>query len=172
MMNNYNYSDNDGFSLSEQDAEELATRLQVGKSIITFNATKLRGICSTMLTLHESFRRNVLWKNDVALNEPTLNSKQMAMALEFFLQIDGKSSSSSSFMHTSFQTYTSMSRGKRRDSGTPVLHCTSLVLHSYFAASRKVQVKYECSTVEYSEVRVEFRWSTIEVRVEYVWSKI
>ena len=38
VMNNYDYSDNDGFSLSEQDTEELAARLQVGKSIITFNA--------------------------------------------------------------------------------------------------------------------------------------
>ncbi|CAF1457680.1 unnamed protein product, partial [Rotaria sordida] len=52
LMNKYNYSD--GFSLSEQDADELASRLQ----------------------------------SDVALKEPTLNSKQMAMALEFYLQID------------------------------------------------------------------------------------
>jgi hypothetical protein len=66
-------------------------------------------------------------------------------------------------------------RGKRRDSGTPVLYCTplvlrlysagtSLVLHSYSAVSRKVQVDYsevrvkgECSTAEYSEVRVEYK---------------
>ncbi|CAF3328711.1 unnamed protein product [Rotaria sp. Silwood2] len=87
MMNKYNYYDT--FSLSEQDAEELAMRLKVGKSIITFNADQLRGICSFLLTLHEYFRRNVLFKKDIALKEPTLNSKQMAMALEFYLQIDG-----------------------------------------------------------------------------------
>jgi hypothetical protein len=69
------------------------------------------------------------------------------------------------------------SREKMRDSGPPVLHCTPLVLHSYSAVSRKVQVdysevrvKYECSTAEYSEVRVKYECSTAEyseVRVEY-----
>ncbi|CAF1570662.1 unnamed protein product, partial [Rotaria sordida] len=87
LMNKYNYSD--GFSLSEQDADELASRLQVGKSIITFNAQRLRSICHALLAFHELFRRYVLCKSDVALKEPTLNSKQMAMALEFYLQIDG-----------------------------------------------------------------------------------
>ncbi|CAF1508620.1 unnamed protein product, partial [Rotaria sordida] len=79
LMNKYNYSDE--FSLSEQDANELASRLQVGKSIITFNAQRLRSICHTLLAFHESFRRHVLCKSDVALKEPTPNSKQMAMAL-------------------------------------------------------------------------------------------
>ncbi|CAF3980756.1 unnamed protein product [Rotaria sordida] len=86
LMNKYNYSDE--FSLSEQDANELASRLQVGKSIITFNAQRLRSICHTLLAFHELFRRYVLCKSDVALKEPTPNSKQMAMALEFYLQID------------------------------------------------------------------------------------
>ena len=90
MMNEYNYFG--GFSLSEQDAEELASRLQIGKSIITFNADRLRGICCFLLALHESFRRNFLIEKDIALKEPTLNSKQMAMTLEFYLQIDGQSS--------------------------------------------------------------------------------
>ena len=89
LMNNYDYS-NKGFSLSEEDAEELDERLQVGKSIITFNADQLRGTCYSILVLHELFRRNVLLKKDVALKEPTLNSKQIAMALEFYLQMDGK----------------------------------------------------------------------------------
>ena len=102
MMNNYDYAFNDGFSLSEQDVEELAARLQVGKSIITFNAQRLRGICCSLLALHESFRRHVLLKNDVALREPTLNSKQMTMALEFYLQIDGQSS----YMHIISVLYT------------------------------------------------------------------
>ncbi|CAF4696417.1 unnamed protein product, partial [Rotaria sp. Silwood2] len=86
IMNKYNYSNE--FSLSEQDAEELASRLQVGKSIITFNADRLRGICHTLLAYHELFRRTILFQSDVPLNEPTLNSKQMALALEFYLQID------------------------------------------------------------------------------------
>ena len=88
MMNQYKYC-NAAFSLSQQDADELASRLQVGKSIITFNADRLRGICHYFLGLHEFFRQNVLLDDNVALNEPTLNSKQMAIALEFYLQIDG-----------------------------------------------------------------------------------
>jgi hypothetical protein len=111
-MNNYDYSSNDGFSLSEQDVDELSARLQVGKSIITFNAQQLRGICCSLLALHESFRRTVLCQRDVALRQPTLNSKQMALALEFYLQIDGESSSythiisvSTSFEHSSQWTY-------------------------------------------------------------------
>ena len=89
MMNNYNYS-NDSFQLSYEDAEALATRLHVGKSIITFNADRLRGICYSLLAHHESFRRNVLQQSDVALKEPTFNSQQMSILLEFYLQIDGK----------------------------------------------------------------------------------
>jgi hypothetical protein len=90
LMNSYQYSCNDGFTLSEQDTEELATRLRVGKSIITFNADRLRSNCYTLLALHESFRRHVLCQRDVALGEPALNSKQMAIVLEFYLQIDGQ----------------------------------------------------------------------------------
>ena len=78
------------FNLSEQDADELATRLQVGKGIIIFNAIRLRGTCPWLFGLHEHFRRNHLHRPDVALQEPTFNSKQMSLALEFYLQIDGQ----------------------------------------------------------------------------------
>ena len=91
LMNNYNYSTNDGFTLLEQDAKELAARLCVDLSIITFNAERLRSHCYYLLALHESFRRKILRERDVALREPVLNSKQMAVALEFYLQIDGMS---------------------------------------------------------------------------------
>ncbi|CAF1551374.1 unnamed protein product, partial [Rotaria sp. Silwood1] len=86
LMNTYNYGNS--FSLLQEDVEQLAIRLKVGKAIITFNADRLRTICCTLLALHESFRRNILCMADVALQEPTLNSKQMAIALEFYLQID------------------------------------------------------------------------------------
>ena len=89
MLNNYRYAKTE-FRLSAQDAEELAARLRVGMSIITFNAQRLSGISYFFCELHESFRRRVLRKPDVALKEPTLNSKQMALALEFYLQIDSK----------------------------------------------------------------------------------
>jgi len=89
IVNNYQYSYH-GFTLSTQDIEELAARLRVGESIITFNADQLRQISYFLCQLHESFRRHILHKKDVALKEPTLNSKQMALALEFYLQIDSK----------------------------------------------------------------------------------
>ena len=89
IVNNYQYSYH-GFTLSTQDIEELAARLRVGESIITFNADRLRGISYFLCQLHESFRRHILHKKDVALKEPRLNSKQMALALEFYLQIDSK----------------------------------------------------------------------------------
>ncbi|CAF2135325.1 unnamed protein product, partial [Rotaria magnacalcarata] len=76
------------FRLSAMDAKELSTRLQVNESIIICNANRLRVICDRLLELHEYFRRKEVAIQDVALNEPTLNSKQMSLILEFFLQID------------------------------------------------------------------------------------
>jgi len=108
MMNNYKYASPDGFSLSEEDVEELTTRLQVAKSIITFNAEKLRGHCDHLCGLHESFRRNILLKPDVAVRGYPLPSQQMALALEFYLQIDGESSSSS-YMHITLVSSSSFS---------------------------------------------------------------
>ncbi|CAF1471338.1 unnamed protein product [Adineta steineri] len=87
MMNNYKYS-NDGFTLLEKDAEDLATHLLVGKSIVVFNADRLRGICYYFLALYKSFRKNILLQNDITLEKHTLNSKQMTILLEFYLQID------------------------------------------------------------------------------------
>ena len=75
--------------LLEQDGKELATRLCVDLSIMTCNVERVRGICYSPLALHESFRRNILRKRDTALEEPVLDSNQMAVALEFYLQIDG-----------------------------------------------------------------------------------
>ena len=89
IVNKYQYS-RTGFRLSMQDAEELAARLEVGMSIIIANAERLCGISHYLCALHESFRRNVLLKPDVALKEPMFSSKQMALALEFYLQIDSK----------------------------------------------------------------------------------
>ncbi len=92
LMNNYDYS-NDKLSLSQQDIEDLAVRFQVGKSIITFNADRLHGICYSLLKFNESVRQNIRKKRYRALRQSLLNSKQMAIALEFYLQIDGESSS-------------------------------------------------------------------------------
>ena len=89
MMNNYDYSSY--FALSEQDATVLVDRLRVGMSIITFNAKRLSGYCYYLLSLHQRFRRKVLHKRNLGLQEPRVDSKQMGQILEFFLQMDGQS---------------------------------------------------------------------------------
>jgi len=68
----------------------MAISLCTDLSIITFNADRFRGVCYFLLGLRELFRRNVLEKKDTALKKPPFNSKHMAIALEFYLQIDGK----------------------------------------------------------------------------------
>ena len=91
LMKNYQYSDgHEGYHLSEQDASDLANRFQVGESIITFNADRIRQLSASLFALHEEFRVTVLKRPNVALAEPILNSKQMSILLEFYLQIDGK----------------------------------------------------------------------------------
>ena len=92
LMEKY-YQDIDPFNISMEDIKELSQRFQVAESIITFNASRLCSICHRLLMLHESFRQRMLLEKDVALKEPTLNSKQMAIVLEFYLQIDSKSHS-------------------------------------------------------------------------------
>lgn len=92
LLNNYRYRLVEGFTLSSFDIEELATRLRVGPSILTFNADRLRRHYHVFGALHEYFRKTVLEDNRyVVLKEGPLNSKQMALLLEFYLQIDGKS---------------------------------------------------------------------------------
>ncbi|CAF1082458.1 unnamed protein product [Rotaria magnacalcarata] len=77
---NYDH-DRDPFCLSSEDAKELSTRLQN-------NADRLSSICYLLLGVHQLFRRKVLERPDAAVKNPTLNSKQMSILLEFFLQID------------------------------------------------------------------------------------
>ena len=87
MMKQYEYSDD--FALLQDDAEALATRLRVGLSIVTFNATQLRGNGCVFLSAYDVFRRNVLGKHSLLAKDSTLTSKAMALALEYFLQMDG-----------------------------------------------------------------------------------
>ena len=89
-MNTYNYASIDGFHLSYDDAQQMAQRLRVDMSIIIFNVIRLRGHCHFLLTIHEYYRRNVLHQPDMIIKEPVLSSKQMVVALEFYLQMDGK----------------------------------------------------------------------------------
>ena len=105
MMNKYEYGV--AFALNEEDAQALATRLRVHLSIITFNANLLRGLISGMLIMRDAYRRHVLGHKDLGIKDPMLNSKQMAIALEFFLQIDGLYALSSSLTQLSLLQWTS-----------------------------------------------------------------
>jgi hypothetical protein len=89
-MSTYDYSSLDGFHLSYEDAQQMAQRLRVDIPIIIFNAIRLRSHCYNLLDLHEYYRRNVLKQPDMIISEPVLSSKQMVIALEFYLQMDGK----------------------------------------------------------------------------------
>ena len=58
--------------------------------MIKCNANRLRSVCYLLFQVHKTFRREVLERPDIGIKNPTLNSKQMSILLEFFLQIDGK----------------------------------------------------------------------------------
>ena len=90
---NNNNDDNgrDPFCLSSEDVKELSTRLHVTESVIKCNADRLRPLCHLLLAVYETFQRNVLEREDITVGKNSvLNSKQISLLLEFFLQIDGK----------------------------------------------------------------------------------
>lgn len=102
LMHNYRYSFLEGFMVSPSDLEDLATRLRVELSILTYNVDRLRSHCHIFGLLHESYRKTILEDSrHVVLRTGPLNSQQMALALEFYLQIDGKSISDPSQGYTS-----------------------------------------------------------------------
>ena len=84
----FDYDDSREFSILPSDVQTLVHRLRVNTSIVTFNAHRLRSVCFEFLELHEKLRREVVDRRDDYLQESTLTSEEMAIALEFFLQID------------------------------------------------------------------------------------
>jgi hypothetical protein len=103
----FNYDDSREFSILPSDVQTLVHRWRVNTSIVTFNAHRLRSVCFEFLELHEKFRREVVDRRDDCLHEPTLTSEEMAIALEFFLQID--CTLSHSVLSLSFETIASLS---------------------------------------------------------------
>lgn len=84
----FDYDDSREFSITPSDVQTLVHRLRVNTSIVTFNAHRLRSVCFEFLELHNRFRREVVGPHDDCLQESTLTSEEMAIALEFFLQMD------------------------------------------------------------------------------------
>ena len=86
----WEYDDSRELSITPSDVQALADRLRVNRSIVTFNAHRLRSVCFELLELHETFRRTMTnhSENNVFQPSSTLTSDQMAMTLEFFLQMD------------------------------------------------------------------------------------
>ena len=85
----WEYDDSRELSITPSDVQTLASRLRVNRSIVTFNAHRLRSVCFELLELHETFRSTMMnhSENNV-FQQSTLTSDQMAMMLEFFLQMD------------------------------------------------------------------------------------
>lgn len=89
-LNNDQSSATGELCLSQEDAQEMARRLQVDSSTVIFYAIRLRDICMAFLLDYEHYQRDVLEKDNVPSNELQLLEKEMVTALKFFLQIDGK----------------------------------------------------------------------------------
>lgn len=77
------------FHLTSDDLQELATRLHVNESILQLNIKRLRSICYYFLELYELYERKIQSTDRFKSNQYSLNSKQMSLVLEYFLQIDG-----------------------------------------------------------------------------------
>ena len=77
------YSYRGEFSLSTSDTEALATKLHVHQSIVTYNAHRFRAQFFSVMDLRAWFRRRVV-------DEPQIISPQVAIILEFYLNMDGR----------------------------------------------------------------------------------
>lgn len=78
------------FTLYPHDAEELAKRLQVPLSIITFNTDRLRQISCTLLAHYQRFQEYLSKAGQlITVMNTILSSIEVSFLLEFFLQIDG-----------------------------------------------------------------------------------
>ena len=85
------YDPSEAFSISPEHAHPLADRLHVNLSILLFNAQRLRSHCVYFQHLFERFQRAILRPRlPGTARERHLNSKQMALLLEFYLQMDGR----------------------------------------------------------------------------------
>lgn len=87
LMRRYNYSGL--FSLGDPEFDALAIRLRVPKSILTYNATKLEGLCRTFLRRYATFRQQFYNDEKRVYRNVQMTREQMAVVLEFFLQFDG-----------------------------------------------------------------------------------
>ena len=85
-----NYDASAPFSICLRDAEDLADRLRVDSFILLFNAERLRIFCVYFLKLYERFERKILHSPVPQERELALDSSQMAILVEFHLQMDGK----------------------------------------------------------------------------------
>jgi hypothetical protein len=75
------------------DTEALASKLHVHKSIVTYNAHRFRAQFFSVMDLRAWFRRQVVVVDDerqAPVDEPRINSQQVALILEFYLHMDGR----------------------------------------------------------------------------------
>ena len=78
------------FSIGRRDIDILANRLLMEPAILLFNADRLRNYCAYFLKLYDRFQRRILCGSVPSGRESALDSSQMVLLLEFYLQMDGK----------------------------------------------------------------------------------
>lgn len=86
------YSYRGEFSLSTSDTDALATKLHVHQSIVTYNAHRFRAQFFSMMDLRAWFRRQVVDNDErqAPVDMPRIHSQQVAIILEFYLNMDGR----------------------------------------------------------------------------------
>ena len=86
VLENYDYSSQ--FSIGLRDIEALADRLLMEPVILLFNADRLRSYCVYFLQLYDRFQRRILCSSVPSERGSALDSSQMVLLLEFYLQMD------------------------------------------------------------------------------------
>ena len=77
------------FSIRPLDMKSLTERWHAPQSLITFNAARLANICHGFLKDYARFCKQLFHDEERAYRNLFIDSQQMCIALEFFLQMDG-----------------------------------------------------------------------------------
>ena len=84
-----NYDHQGVFSMTHADIQAFSQRFHVPETIVLYNADRLDGKCRMFLSSYADFRRKYFGEKDQVYRDFCFNSKNMAMLLEFYLQMDG-----------------------------------------------------------------------------------
>lgn len=90
MVRNAGFTPRFDLILTNDDAQDLAQRLRVDQSIISFNLIRLDKHSNLIYRSYRYYQKYTLGTTrDLPIDEITFNSRQLSVMLEFFLQMDG-----------------------------------------------------------------------------------